>query len=93
MYVCMYVYHRCADNLPDLRSVRGLGLLFSIGICNALLDGLGQLKIPGLTFEVWETGNGYVGHVKEANHRGHVQILVREMGIFHDPISKHEDFM
>lgn len=88
------MYHRCADKSP--RSpicIRGLGLLFSIGICNALLDGLGQLKIPGLTFEVWETGAISGACFSEANHGGHVEILVREMGIFHDPISKHEDFM
>lgn len=36
----------------DNMALNSLGLLFSIGICNALLDGLGQLKIPGLTFEV-----------------------------------------
>ena len=57
IYIYIHMCIRCADKSP--RSpicIRGLGLLFSIGICNALLDGLGQLKIPGLTFEVWETG-------------------------------------
>ena len=29
----------------------GLALLFSIGIFNALLDALGQVNIPGLSFE------------------------------------------